>query len=255
MLLNRLLDILPPTPTPTPPNPSWEFLNSQFFNTFVVIIFGLVALIALIVAIKSYRQGQRRKELAWQVRSDSLVIPNQEVRDRIEIHLDGKPIQDLSLVSIQVWNSGNIAIASIDYVHPIKLKFEGRTVQDAYISDMEPRTLQSQEEVEKYRRENEILRQKEPALVKLPELHFNSQKASGILNSYTLKVLLTGPKGEISVVEGMINEGYLKEVPLLVGSSVESAAERAALIAAASALIAAIIGAIIGAIFLLVQRH
>ncbi len=224
MLLNRLLDTLPPAPTPTPtsPNPTWQLLNTQFLNTLLVTVFGLVALIALIVAIKTYRQGQRRKELAWQVRSDSLVIPNQEVKDRIEIHLDGKPIQDLSLVSIQVWNSGNIAIASIDYVHPIKLKFEGRTVQDAYISDMEPRTLQSQEEVEKYRRENEILRQKEPALV---------------------------------IVEGMINEGYLKEVPLLVGSSVESAAERAALIAAASALIAAIIGAIIGAIFLLVQRH
>src|SRR2546425_7559386 len=112
MLLSRLLDIIPPTPAPTPPSPdpTWQFLNSQLLNTLAVIVFGLVAVIALIIAIKTYRQGQRRKEFAWQVRSDSLVVPNKEVKDRIEIRLDGNPIQDLSLVTLQVWNSGNTAI-------------------------------------------------------------------------------------------------------------------------------------------------
>src|ERR1700726_4495214 len=106
MLLNRLLDIMlpAPTPTPTPSDTIWPFLNTQFLNTLIVTVFGLIAVIGLVVAIMSYRQGQRRKVLAWQIRSDSLVIPNQEIKDRIEIRLDGKPIQDLSLVSLEVWN-------------------------------------------------------------------------------------------------------------------------------------------------------
>ena len=67
MLLNTLLN----TPPPYDPlrDPIWQFIGVA-----VAILFGIIAIAGLIIAIKSYQQQQRKKEITYQIVSDAPIV-------------------------------------------------------------------------------------------------------------------------------------------------------------------------------------
>jgi hypothetical protein len=164
------------------------------------------AIVPLLVAAFSFRQQQTHKEITWRVRDDMPVLTDEQITDHITVLLNTQPVMDLRLVTVGVWNSGNVPIRVSDYVHPLILTFPGRSIQYADLQKWTPHDLLTEEEAQMFLKENALLRQKHPEAVKLPCLHLNSTKATGTQHAYTLRILLTGPEGPAHL-DGMLDEG------------------------------------------------
>src|SRR5437867_813165 len=85
----------------------------------ILTVFGIAAtllagIIGAIVAYGIYRRQRNMKEFTRQILSDLSIISKQpiaeesigrQVENRLKIIFDGKPVEDLRLVSLKVWNS------------------------------------------------------------------------------------------------------------------------------------------------------
>lgn len=93
--------------------------------TLQFIISVTIAIAAVVAAIIIARKQQGRKEIAYEIISNtSLVNISHAVKDKIQIHFEGKIINDLCLVIIRIWNSGNTPITYHDYIEPITINFK-----------------------------------------------------------------------------------------------------------------------------------
>ena len=93
-----------------------ELIRDQMWG-FVAAISGIIILILGLV-------WHRRKVLSWEIISNTpLVSIDEEIRGNIQVLFDGKPVQDAQLIIVEIINSGNVAIKSIDYERPINLDF------------------------------------------------------------------------------------------------------------------------------------
>jgi hypothetical protein len=164
---------------------------------------GIVAIATPIVM--TFKQ-QSHKQITCRVRDDTPVIVNKNAVDKITVLVNGQPATDLHLVTLGVWNSGNVSVKAQDYIHPIIVTFPGRKVQYADIQRWSPDDLITEKDLEAFLEENTKLRQNQPSSVKLPIIHLNPTRAAGIQNSYTIRVLLTGPESPPHI-EGMLNDG------------------------------------------------
>jgi phosphate transport system substrate-binding protein len=185
MFLNLLLN--------APPD-FWHDSSVQLiFSIAVALVVGIVS---AIVAIWIYHLQRKQKEITYQVISDAPVASvNEEVKDRVEIRFDGSPVKDLSILVLKVWNSGNTAIRAEDYFEPIKFDFKGRTVVSSDVLETEPIALIDQDAIKTFLTQgNES--------IKLPKFPLNQKDA------ISLKILLTGTRGEISK-EGRIADGSI----------------------------------------------
>lgn len=157
------------------------------------------------------RKQRNRKEITCQVRADSPVVSvNEEVKDRIKIEFDGQKIEEMSFVILKIWNSGDVSVKPSDYIDPITFNFGDREVLDVSIVSMEPESLIKPEDLQKFLADNKPLPQKEKRTIILPEFHVNSKKRTGLQDSLTLRVLLSGAEGSIHV-EGRIDDGKIIE--------------------------------------------
>ena len=90
-------------------DPMW-----QFVGVILVIIIPLVL----------YLVQRRRKLISWEIISNTpLLSIEEEIRGNLQVLFDGKPVQDVQLIIVEIINSGNVAIKSIDYERPINLDF------------------------------------------------------------------------------------------------------------------------------------
>lgn len=157
------------------------------------------------------RKQRNRKEITCQVRADSPVVSvNEEVKDRIKIEFDGQIVEEMSFVILKIWNSGDVSIKLGDYIDPITFNFGDRKVLDVSIVSKEPESLIKPEDLQKFLVDNKPLPQKEKRTITLPEFHVNSKKRTGLQDSLTLRVLLSGAEGSIRV-EGRIDDGKIIE--------------------------------------------
>src|SRR6266581_2805639 len=111
MLLNTLLDILQ----------AYDFLHDPFWQFVIsVLVAFTLGIVALVITIWIYRKQRTQKVISYAVISDAPIASiNKEVADKVEIRFDGQPVQDLSLLVLKIWNSGNVAVKSGDYDMPI----------------------------------------------------------------------------------------------------------------------------------------
>jgi len=64
------------------------------------------------------------------------------IRGNIQVLFDGKPVQDAQLIIVEIVNSGNVAIKSIDYERPINLDFgENSHILAAEVTETTPANL------------------------------------------------------------------------------------------------------------------
>ena len=109
-------------------DPMW-----QFVGVILVIIIPLVL----------YLVQRRRKALSWEIISNTpLLSIDEAIRGNIQVLFDGKPVQDAQLIIVEIINSGNVAIKSIDYERPINLDFgENARILTAEVTETTPDNL------------------------------------------------------------------------------------------------------------------
>ena len=113
---------------------------------FVGAFFGLVA---IIVSIVLYRTQRRRKALSYEIISrTSLLSIEDEIKGKLEIFFNGKPVQDVHLIVFKIINSGNVPIVSTDYERPLKLNFGEAQVLTAEVAETNPNNLQVSVKIE-----------------------------------------------------------------------------------------------------------
>jgi hypothetical protein len=77
-----------------------DFLRDPIWQ-FIGVIVGFITIIVTIVL--SQRQ-QNRKEISYQVISDAFIISiDKEVKDRVKILFDDRPVKDMSLLILRLW--------------------------------------------------------------------------------------------------------------------------------------------------------
>ena len=93
-------------------DPMWQFIGA---------ISGIGALMVAIVAIFVQR---RRKELSYEVLSNSPVLSVQEeIEGKLVILFEQQPVKAVQLLEVKLANSGNQPITSSDFETPITLEF------------------------------------------------------------------------------------------------------------------------------------
>ncbi len=95
-------------------------------------IWTVIVAIAAIVIIPITIRQQKRKELTYEVASFTIVLKvnaGKEVKSRVQVLLDGQPVQNACVVILKIWNSGNVPIKREDFDNnqPLKIYFRGKT--------------------------------------------------------------------------------------------------------------------------------
>jgi hypothetical protein len=110
----------------------------------------IVTLISLVVLAIIYRMYRVSKEITYQVISDTTVlsvIEAPEVKGRVKILLDNKPVKDVHVVVLRIWNSGTMPIERKDYDNnrPIQVDFgDEAEVLEAEVLDATTRSLKNE---------------------------------------------------------------------------------------------------------------
>src|SRR5437763_1422181 len=110
--------------TATPPS---DILHDTAFQFLVIFVATLIAAgISGGISYWIYRKQHTRKELSYQIISDaSIVSIDDELKDKIAILFEGTHLNNMRLLVLKIWNSGNIAIKRDDYDEPISIAFKG----------------------------------------------------------------------------------------------------------------------------------
>jgi hypothetical protein len=112
-------------------DPVWTFVG--------VVVAILIA--AVIVSVTLWLRN--RKALSYEVVSDVPLVTishgaNDSATEAIEIRYNGNPVQDVRLVVVRLWNSGNVPIAQNDYDEPLTLQFGGQLLASDVIESTPP---------------------------------------------------------------------------------------------------------------------
>lgn len=114
-------------------DPMW-----QFVGVLVTIIVGIISIILVL-------KERNKKALSYELVSHaSLLSVEKEVRDRLSITYEGKPISQLTLNLIKLINSGNTPITITDFVRPLTILFdETSEIISAEVIERKPKSLEA----------------------------------------------------------------------------------------------------------------
>lgn len=85
---------------------------------------SILALTAICVSICVYLLNRKRKALSYQItRNDQLFRIDEQLKKNLQITVDGRPAQDISLVLIDIENTGNEPIKREDFERPLTFIF------------------------------------------------------------------------------------------------------------------------------------
>jgi hypothetical protein len=121
-------------------DPVWQF-----------IVLAALALAAVVVSILLLWMQRRRKALSYEIISRTpLLSVEEEVKGKLQILFDDKPVQDVYLVVARIINTGNVPIVSTDYEDPVNLSFgENSQILTIDSSETNPDSLRVSTSIEK----------------------------------------------------------------------------------------------------------
>jgi hypothetical protein len=94
-------------------NPLWQFLVNV-----------TIAILAIIIPVLIYRKKQNQRGITYQVISNTSILNfKEDIKGRVQVLFDNKPVGDVRLVILKIWNSGNIPILPNEHIDPIKFDF------------------------------------------------------------------------------------------------------------------------------------
>jgi hypothetical protein len=96
-----------------------------------------------IITVVIYRRQQTRKGITYKVISDTPILSlKEEVKGKIKVLFGTKPINNVRLVIVKIWNSENTPILPSEYIDPIRLGFGGNVeILDAEILEAIPQDI------------------------------------------------------------------------------------------------------------------
>lgn len=144
-----------------------------------------VAVLALVVSVLLTMVQRRRKLLDYELLTDTpLLTIREELQGRVKVLLDDRPIQDVSVIVIRLFNRGNLPIRAIEYERPLALSFgDEAQIVSAEITEQVPANQGAELTTE-------------PGRVQLKPVLMNAR------DSVTLKCLVAG--AQAPVVDGRI---------------------------------------------------
>lgn len=190
-----------------------ELLNSPMWQFVGVVL----AFVALIVSILVFLKQRQRKELQYAlINLTPLLSVEEELRGRVRILFDEQPVDNVYLVVLELFNSGNNPIATDDYEQPITLGFgENAQVLSSQIMRTVPEDLPVKIESKK---ETILLN---PLLLNAGDLIVIKVLATGSENYINVKGRIRGvkqiqetiPSSNRAFIRSDIKTGLLVTVP------------------------------------------
>lgn len=121
----------------------WELLRDPMWQFIGVAVALGTGLASLGIGFLALRQQRRRKSLTYQVLTKTpLATVREDYHSEVEIRYRGEPVQDVSLVTAKLSNSGNTPIARRDYETNIDIIFgPDARILSAEILDADPKEL------------------------------------------------------------------------------------------------------------------
>jgi hypothetical protein len=196
MLLNIFLNT-PPSPPSTNP-----LLDAGWVGVGVTILIGIATIVTtIVITVWAVRKQRNKKEIMYQVISDApLVSINEVVRDKVEIRLEGKVVNNARLLVLKVWNSGNMAIKRDDYDEPITFEFLKRNIISSEVIQTQPKNLIEPKQIKTFLN-------LQPHSVEMTKFLLNS-------NESIILTILTSDTIDKIHVRGRIIDGKIEEFDL-----------------------------------------
>jgi len=102
----------------------------------------IIAVVAIMVTISIYLLNRKKKSLSYQVvRNDELIKVDKLVQSRVLVTVDGQPAVGLSLIILEIQNTGNEPIKTVDFERPLTFQFTSANVISARALDTWPKDL------------------------------------------------------------------------------------------------------------------
>jgi len=92
-----------------------------------------------------YRRQRRSKGLAYEVSTATLASLHSKARERVRVLFEGRPIEEVALISIRFRNTGSEAILLQDFQGPLTIRLpSAAAVLDHYVGECVPADLRPQ---------------------------------------------------------------------------------------------------------------
>lgn len=120
----------------------FEFLSDPSYQFLIGVI---IALLAIIVSVVIYYKQKSSKKLSFKIVSNTSILTYEErVKNELQLSYKAKKVEDVRLILLRIFNSGNVPITSEDYEKPISVEFNGSTqVLTAEVIRKRPINLQA----------------------------------------------------------------------------------------------------------------
>lgn len=120
--------------------PMSEILRDPFWQFVIVVLIGVLAIIAAVII---YLKQRLHKNISYEIISkSSLLSVNDEIKQDVQISFKGKLVQQVSLIILRIFNSGNVPVLSTDFESPIAITLgKNAIVLTAEIIDKQPDCL------------------------------------------------------------------------------------------------------------------
>lgn len=92
-------------------DPMWQFIGASF--TIIAVIFAAIF----------FKMQHQHKALSYKILSYTPLVIRDVIGEKLQIVFEGKPVEDVYLSIIKIYNSGNTPIVYNDYERPINLYF------------------------------------------------------------------------------------------------------------------------------------
>lgn len=166
-------------------DPMWQFIGASF--TIITVIFTAIF----------FKMQHQHKALSYKILSYTPLVIRDVIGEKLQIVFEGKPVEDVYLSIIKIYNSGNTPIVSNDYERPINLYF-GENSQ-----------ILTNEVIEKNPDNLEVTTHIEGTKIMLDPLLLNKK------DSITLKIILSQPdisNNNINIDGRIVGVKEIKEI-------------------------------------------
>lgn len=198
MLLALLFDGTQPT----------DIWHDALFLTLISIagtfILGIGTLVATYFITKKFSSPPSTKEVRFEVLSD-LPLSFTKKKDKVELKVnDNQIVDDLSLVDIEIRNTGTRAVARNDYDAPIEFEFLGRKVLFCEVTNQKPPHILNSRILNTFFTIDSAF----PEKVRLAKFLLNKGYAIRI------QAVVSGAKGQIFGYAGIIDGNFDRAYPI-----------------------------------------
>ena len=109
----------------------WQFIGA------------VIGVLAIFASIYIFLRQRSKKSLAYEVITQTeLLSIKDEIKGKVQVLFEGQAVQNVHLISMQIFNDGNVSIRASDFERPIRFSFGNRAiVLSADITDVKPKTL------------------------------------------------------------------------------------------------------------------